>query len=80
MKPIEGNVLKADNGTRLAVINVGKAGGVTRGYVFSIARGSEYIGQLEIDSVYENVSAGTVKLLAPGAEVRTGDRVTTTLN
>lgn len=80
MKRLNGAVTVADNATRIAMINVGKAQGVERGYVFDVVRGSDYIGRIEVDEVYENTSACTIKLLADGAMVKAADIATTTLN
>ena len=78
--PINGTIVNADNDTKLAVINVGTKGGVERGYVFDVTRGGSYIARLEIETVYDNAAAGTIKFTTPCESVRSGDQVTNTLH
>lgn len=79
MKPVEGQVVRAENSINLAVLNVGSEEGVSRGYVFSVVRGGEYIGRVVVDNVQKMASSGTITIRAPGKSVRPGDRVTNTL-
>ena len=80
MKRVNGAVTAADNNEMIAMISVGKNKGVQRGYVFDVVRGSDYVGRIEVDEVYPNSAACTIKLLAQGAMIQPADIVTTSLN
>lgn len=54
--PIRGRILEVQG--KLATMSVGSADGVQKGMVFVIYRGSEYVGDIEVEVVEPNLSAG----------------------
>lgn len=70
-QPIRGQVEQLQDGT--AQISVGSADGVKEGMKFVVYRGGEYLGDLRIEMVEPNRSAGTLTLTR--GEIRPGDLV-----
>jgi chromosome segregation ATPase len=64
----------------LASINIGQIGGAREGMVMFIYRGSEFVGNLRIEEVDDNASAGVVFDVREGMSVRQGDRTTNKLD
>lgn len=71
--PINGEVVQSDG--RYANINVGETSGVVAGLTFMVYRGSQYLGDLVIDTVHPKEAGGKITLLAAGASVQRGDKV-----
>ncbi len=68
-QPIRGKVQELQG--KMAQISVGAADGVKQGMRFVIYRGGEYLGDLQIELVEPNRSAGTLTLVR--GEIRAGD-------
>lgn len=73
--PLMGQVLDVDGGMGLAVISLGAEDGVEPGHKFTVSRGSEYIGVLEITDVEAKKSAGRFVRVLTRKPVQKGDRV-----
>jgi predicted nuclease with TOPRIM domain len=76
-KPIDGRVLEVDPANNIVVINVGKEQGVGLGYSFTVYRDSEYVGEIKVEQLQNDLAgavpvAGTIR-----SEIRKGDNVTT---
>jgi hypothetical protein len=71
LQPIRGQVQELADG--MAQISVGSADGVKQGMKFIIYRGGEYLGDIRVDLVEPNRSAGTLTLTR--GEIRPGDMV-----
>ena len=76
-KPIDGRVLEVDPTNNVVVISVGKDQGVGLGYSFTVYRADEYIGEIKVEQLQNDLAgaapvAGTLK-----SEIRKGDNVTT---
>lgn len=69
--PIRGQVKEVSG--NLATVSVGSADGVVEGMMFVVYRGQEYIGDLRIEMVDANESAGRV--VRSRGKPRVGDRV-----
>ena len=71
----QGQILSVDNKANVAVISLGAEDGVRPGFRYTISRGSNYVGMLEITDVQAKQSAGrAIKSLQKGDMMR-GDRV-----
>jgi hypothetical protein len=70
-QPIRGQVEQVE--ANMAQISVGSADGVKQGMKFIVYRGSEYLGDLQIELVEPNRSAGTLTLVK--GDIRPGDSV-----
>lgn len=76
-KPIDGRVLEVDTDQKVIIINVGKSEGVGLGYSFTVYRDGEYVGEIKVDQLKDDLAgaspvAGTMK-----SDIRKGDNVTT---
>jgi predicted transcriptional regulator len=76
--PIEGIVEAVNEKDNLVVLSVGKDQNALEGYKFTVRRGGEYIGKVEVIKVYEDLSGARVSFLVPGQQVKVGDVVKTT--
>jgi len=74
---IEGYVLEVNRDLKLVVINKGAKDQVKPGYTFSIYRGSQYKGQVRINSVQDGLASGII--LAEKSPITKGDSAATTL-
>lgn len=75
--PIEGAVTRIDNVSddlALVGINVGTRDSVQRNMLFTISRGSTYIGTIRITAVDTDEAVGELDI-NPGGEIRRGDTV-----
>lgn len=74
---IEGYVLEVNRDLKLVVINKGAKDQVKPGYTFSIYRGSQYKGQVRINSVQDGLASGIIE--AEKSPITKGDSAATTL-
>ena len=72
---IEGKVLAVDNQNDLVVVNLGNRDGVKTGDRFSVYRGSEYIGNIELIKIQNQLSAASVSLDEKGIKVAVNDLI-----
>jgi DNA gyrase/topoisomerase IV subunit A len=77
---LSGRVTAVDgtNGTVVVVINLGKNDGVKPGHTFDVYSGTNYKGQIYIETVNSHQAAATIKLVGFG-EIAAGDAVVTRL-
>lgn len=77
--PIDAKVLFVSEDTDPAVctISVGDSSGVKAGYTFVVYRGKEFIGQVLVERVLENMAHCRVLFLKGGARLQQGDSATT---
>jgi hypothetical protein len=74
---IEGFVEVVRAADRLVVLSVGKDQNVMPGYVFSVRRGPEYIGKVEVIEVYDDLSGARITYVDGSQEIAPGDQVET---
>jgi len=81
MPLIEAQVVKVDYSLKpgLVALNVGKNAGVTRGHTFEIYAGTEYKGQVKVETVTDDTCAALIVLSKGGASMNAGDRASTRL-
>jgi len=75
--PIDAKVIEVDPDLNLVVINKGRKHDVGIGYVFTVYRGDQYVGDLRIDSVQDEIAGGSP---VPGTlltSIRKGDSAST---
>jgi len=61
------------------VLSVGKDDEVSKGWTFQIYRDDQYLGEVEIDEVYEKFSAAKIKFAKDDALFQIHDAATTVL-
>jgi peptidoglycan hydrolase CwlO-like protein len=71
----QGRVLAADNDANVVVISLGAEDGVERGYVYTVSRGTSFVGKLHITDVEAKKSAGRLDRTLQKSPVRAGDAV-----
>jgi hypothetical protein len=72
----EGRVIAADNERNVFVISLGEEDGVKAGFQYTISRGSQYVGTLQVDDVQAKQAAGYVLSGFRKMPVQRGDVVT----
>jgi hypothetical protein len=79
MPVIDGAVLQVVNTTDpgLVAINKGQSDGVKRGFTFDIYHGSQYKGQVRVESVQPNMCTAVIIRTVDGARIGQGDAATT---
>ena len=77
MVSLKALVTEVDLRNNLAAVSIGSADGVTRGMVFHVTRGSEFICNIKITNVDQDTAAGALELVQSAPRV--GDNVTTSL-
>jgi hypothetical protein len=73
---VEGTVIRYDPARNVVEINRGRKHNVTIGHQLDIVRGSNYIGEVLIDSVLDETSIGHVSLKNLGRQPQSGDTAT----
>ena len=76
-KPIDGRVLEVDPTNNVVVISVGKDQGVGLGYSFTVYRADEYIGEIKVEQLQNDLAGATPVAGTLKSEIRKGDNVTT---
>lgn len=71
---INTTVVEVDNDIGFVILGVGKNDGVLKGAVFNIYHGTDYLGVVEIDEIYEKYSAARIKYSVEGCKIRINDR------
>jgi len=79
MRKIDAAVVDVDNDLGFVVLSVGKDSQVEKGWTFQIYRDEKYLGEVEVDEVYDKYSAARIKFRAEGAEFKIHDSATTVL-
>ncbi len=79
MKKIDATVVEVDNELGFVVLSVGKDDEVSKGWTFQIYRDDQYLGEVEIDEVYEKFSAAKIKFAKDDALFQIHDAATTVL-
>jgi chromosome segregation ATPase len=79
MKKIDATVVEVDNDLGYVVLSVGKDDEIAKGWTFQIYRDETYLGEVEIDEVYDKYSAARIKFRAEGVEFQVHDNATTVL-
>lgn len=79
MPVIDGAVLQVVTTTDpgLVAINKGESDGVKRGFTFDIYHGSQYKGQVRVESVQPNMCTAVIIRTVDGARIGQGDAATT---
>lgn len=76
-KPVDGRVLEVDPVNNVVIINVGKAHGVGLGYAFTVYRDNQYVGEIRVDQLKDDLAGATPIPGTLKSEIRKGDNVTT---
>jgi chromosome segregation ATPase len=81
-KRIQAQVVSVSPATGQITLNVGKKDEVQEKDQFIVYRSGSYVGQVEIETVFEAMSAGRIltNALAQGAQIQEGDSATTRLD
>lgn len=58
---IDGQVVEVDPEYGFVILDKGRDAGVQRGFVFEVYRGGTYIGQVRVDSVYDNYASAKIE-------------------
>ncbi len=74
---MEGVIDAVDDEDGLVVISIGRDRGVKVGQRFSVLRGGDLVGEVEVVKVYDDLAGARTIRIASGREVRVGDRVAT---
>ena len=77
MVSLKALVDEVDLRNNIAAISIGSADGVSKGMVFHVTRGSEFICNIKITNVDQDTAAGALELVQSAPRV--GDNVTTSL-
>lgn len=80
MPEIEGQIVAVDPGERLVVLSVGRDDKVEKGYRFTVFRGDEFVGKVEVFQVYPDLAGARILFTKDGSEVEQGDRASTAIN
>jgi hypothetical protein len=70
-----GQILAVDPATNVAIISLGAEDGVRPGYRYTVSRGSQYVGMIEITDVQAKKSAGRSIKSLQKVDIQRGDRV-----
>jgi hypothetical protein len=57
----------------LVVVSLGKDEGVKPGMVFRVSRGNQYLGEIQVKTVYKDMSGAQIVYLVQGAQIQEGD-------
>ena len=68
-----------DNNIHLIMLSAGADDGVKKGYCFTVYRGDKYIGKVEVERTFGDMSSARIinPLSAPAGIVREGDSAST---
>ncbi len=78
-QPIHAKVLSVRSDVNVVLLSVGKKDEVKEGYRFTVYRGDQYIGKVQVESVYPNYAAARIisELLQKDQMIREGDNAST---
>ena len=76
---IDAMVNAVDTEEKLVVLSVGRDDKVEPGYDFTVYRGDQYIGKVQVIKVYPNLSGARITVLKEGAQIQRGDKASTRL-
>ena len=71
----DGQILAVDTAANVAIISLGAEDGVRPGFRYTVSRGSQYIGMVEITDVQAKQSAGRSIKSLQKVDIQRGDRV-----
>ena len=75
--PIPSRVLSVRNDVNLVMLSVGKSDGVKKGFRFIIFRGDQYIGKVEVESLFDNMCSARILPDWTKKEIKEGDTANT---
>ncbi|MBF0245851.1 MAG: hypothetical protein HQL31_11390, partial [Planctomycetes bacterium] len=77
--PIHGKVMSVRPDVNVVLLSVGMKDSVKEGFRFTIYRGGEYIGKVQVESVYPQMASAKilVDMNAKGKSIREGDNAST---
>lgn len=73
--PLEGKILVVNREFNFVVMNLGSKDGVRAGNRYSVFKGTKRIGAVEVERIYDNLSAANVLEEEKKGEIREGDVV-----
>jgi len=76
---IDAMVNAVDLDEKLVVLSVGRDDNVQTGFEFTVYRGDEYIGKVQVIKVYPNLAGARIVVLKDGAQIQRGDKASTRL-
>jgi len=76
-RPIEAIVQRVDNESKIVMLSVGSADGVSEGMRFHVSRDGSYVGEVRVDSVSSKSCSASFVLLKPGMKIQVGDTAAT---
>lgn len=76
---IDAQVDAVDADNRLVVLSAGRDQKVQPGYEFQVYRDDQFIGKVRVTQVFTDLSGAKVEFTHNGAQIRRGDKATTTL-
>ena len=79
MPDIDAEVVEVDNDLGFVILSAGSEQGVTKGFTFQIYRGKDYLGEVEVDSLWNKRCAAKIKLISEGAQIKIHDSASTVL-
>lgn len=77
---IDALVNAVDSKEKLVVISAGKDQKVESGFEFTVYRGDEFIGKVQVIKVYPDLAGARILFTKEGAEIQRGDKASTKLN
>lgn len=77
--PIHGKILAVKDDAKIVLVSVGQKDNVKEGYKFTVYRGADYIGKIQVESVYPNYASARIieDLLAQDQKIMEGDNAST---
>jgi len=76
-RAIDGLVRAVSDEVPLVMLSVGKDDGVEPGYTFTVYRGSEYVGKVQVSTVFADSASASILQEYSKLQPREGDHVTT---
>ncbi|MEK7483985.1 MAG: hypothetical protein AABZ60_06610 [Planctomycetota bacterium] len=76
---IDGKIVAISPGSNQVMINVGESKSVALKTMFIVFRGNDYIGRIEVEQVFPEMSAARIVERGPGAQIQEGDNASTRL-
>lgn len=75
--PLDGKVVAFNEEVNLVMVNLGAKQGVEKGMIFTVHRGSTYVGQIVVEQVYPDMASARIDPRFENEQTREGDDVTT---